>query len=170
MLRKHPLHALRVRDGDAPSTLLFGERYVTLYLAYVDYLSVTYKRKFFGRNLIRSKTPPSTERRTALHNVLDMGGFPFASYRVLEAESVGTVTKKCEVVDATEIGRAKIVAPPPADAKVRKTVEKHVASFYRLSNAAFPLSREMARKRDWTEEDLRELLPGPDYRKVRRDF
>ena len=66
VIRGAPGKKIPLRDGAYPESVLLGVREVTLYLAYVDYLVVTYKQKYFGCHVLRNKTPlihPDTQVR-----------------------------------------------------------------------------------------------------------
>lgn len=165
--RKVAQHSIRVRDADSDRTLLIGERTVTLYLAYADYMHVTYKRKRLGRNLVRSKTPPYEDGRTAKLNEVEMDGFPFAAFKILEAESFGQPSDKCRAVTTDDIATVEFIDPPDALSTASERIRRKVVSLYRVSNAAFPVRKNIALQRDWTERDLAALPIGPDTVTVR---
>jgi len=163
---RHPTR-LRVRDAINEPRVLLGARTVTLYLAFVDYMFVTYKTKLFGRNLVRTKKPLFESGRTVHVNEFEMNGFPFASFNVLEAESVGTPGRGYRPIDLATSHTAEIISAPAPNRLARETIETDVISLYRISNATFPMCRRHALKRDWTEEELDALDMGPDDYVVR---
>lgn len=156
VVRRGGRDKVRVRDDRTDPVILLGARDVTLYLAYVDYMLVTYKRKRLGRNLVRIKTPAYQGQFTLRRNEIVMDGFPFASFRVLEVESVGTPSDRLRPASAADLDNANVMDAPPPDRTVT-TDDCSAATLYNVSSAAFPMRREMALRHDWTEEDLAEL-------------
>jgi hypothetical protein len=156
----------RRRDVDN-EVLLLGVREVTLYLAFVDYLVVTYKRRPIGRHLVRYKAPSFLQDTHARANELDMSGFPFLTFQMYEAHSFGDIPDDATRIDVDDLDKMVFADAPAACSTAIREVAGRIASLYQVANAAFPMNRDVAAQRTWTEETLAALPLGPHRHRIR---
>ena len=124
-----------------------------IYLAYVDYLYVDYKKSVMGLRKKRRKRPDAGTRERP--NVIRLN-VPLASvvyWKLLPRSAVmmDEAAYQNEVEDPCEIS-----VEPPHSRHEYHVEMPDVPSLYQLSNVAFPL-RWIKREGPWTEDELKKI-------------
>ena len=124
-----------------------------IYLAFVDYLVIEYKRSFLGLRKKRKKRPVPHTRR---HPNVEKFNIPFASvyfWKLLPKSSIIIEESKYEnqVKDPLEM-----TVTPPEDTHRYHVTMPDVPTLYQLSNVAFPL-KWIEREGPWTEQELMQI-------------
>jgi hypothetical protein len=149
-------------DGQAArrqvEVAMYERRTVDVYLVYIDFLEVNYKRSAMGLRKKRIKNPAFLDNTGTLRpNEIRLHD-PIGAYnywRLVPRTSwmIPENRYRNQVGDHTEVTRTEIGKPRLYE---RKNFPR-VPSLYQISNAAFPLKWAKRQGDCWTDEELLEL-------------
>lgn len=139
------------------SVPVYRRRCLDIYLSYIDYLKVDYRRSPFGLRKKSKKYPPVTHPKK--HSNIFKVGQPIATAYYWELQKNASKfmyeeEHKTEVKDPS-----KITICGPEETKEKYVEFPNVPTLYQIAKAAFP-HKWIWRKsvtQDWTEEDLKAI-------------
>jgi hypothetical protein len=139
------------------SVPVYRRRSVDIFLSYVDYLKVDYKRSTFGLRKKSKKYPPVTHPKK--HDNIYKIGHPVATayYWELQKNACKFMYEKEHKTEVADPSQITICSP--VSTKERFIEFPEVPTLYQIAKAAFPhkwIWRKSANK-EWTEDDLKAI-------------